>query len=224
MAAQGHLSSQRCSFMFLKRTAISTAALVLSLSPAAQAADPVPDKAGAFVTFCATHFADCKNTVVESDIAIMAGMLFAKTGAKNCAIPKGIDSNNATKEILAWLAKHKNAAAMKTDDAIQAAVKDLWHCQLQIGDGSVPGGPPAKTGAFVTYCATESVKCANEMVTATVVVMVPDPPEHCLPPKEMKAKETATAVLGWLRQHKETYNLDTTDGIIAAFDHLWPCH
>ena len=210
--------------MLLKRTAILLAALTICLSPGARAAGAAPDKAGAFVTFCTTHFADCKTTVVESDIATMAGTLFGKTGAKACAIPKGIDATNATKEILAWLAQHKNTAAMKTDDAIRAAVKDLWHCQAQIGDGSVPGGPPAKTGAFVTYCATETVKCANEMVTATVVVMIPNPPKHCVPPKEMKAKETATAVLDWLRQHKETYNLDRTDGIIAAFDHLWPCH
>jgi hypothetical protein len=203
--------------------AILTACLA-SYAIDAQAADPVPVKAGAFVTFCATHFADCKNKIVEIDVAVMASMLFTPNGTGSCAIPKGIDGNSATKEILAWLANHKNSYAMNTDDAVQAAVKDLWHCQLQVGDGTVPGGPPAKTGAFVTYCSTEYAKCANKIVSVTVTVMVPDPPQHCSPPEAMKTKEMATAVVGWLQQHKETHNLDTVDGIMTAFDHLWPCH
>jgi len=99
----------------------------------------------------------------------------------------------------------------------------LWHCQVQIGDGSEPGGPPAKTGAFVVYCPTHSVKCANEMVVASVTIMVPDRPKHCLPPETLKNEEVSAAVLGWLARHKETYGLDTVDGIVVAFDHLWPC-
>lgn len=208
-----------------KWTAMLVAAAALAISTGAQAANPVPDKAGAFVAYCAGHFADCRSKIVDADVAVLATKLFAKQGAQLCVLPKGIDNDAATKEILAWLGNHKNVHAMTTDDGIQAAMKNLWHCQLQIGDGSVPGGPPAKTGAFVAYCPTHYAKCANEIVavTVTVSVAVPDRPKHCSPPRDIKTKDLAAAVLGWLGQHKETYGLTTDDGIAVAFDHLWPC-
>jgi hypothetical protein len=192
-------------------------------NPQAQAANPVPDKTGAFVTYCASHFADCQNKVVVTEIGVMADKVFANNPDQVCVIPKGIDNDAATREILAWLGKHKEVEAMKTEDGIQAAVKDLWHCQLQIGDGSVPGGPPAKTGAFVAYCPTHYAKCANEVVAVMASVMIPDPPEHCSPPRDITTKDMTTAVLGWLGQHKETYKLNTDDAIMASFDQLWPC-
>ena len=206
-----------------KCAAILAASLGLGVS-AGHAASPVPDTAGAFVAYCPGHFADCKAKVVETDVAVMAGKLYVNKDAQVCVIPKGIENDIATKEILAWLGKHKNVAAMKTDDAIQAAFKGLWHCKSQIGDGSTPGGPPAKTGAFVAYCPTHAVKCANKMVSVVVAVMIPEPPEHCAPPHSLKTQDMSAAVLGWLEQHKETYGLNTDEGIEAAFDHLWPCH
>ena len=54
--------------------------------------------------------------------------------------------------------------------------------------------------------------------------MVPDNSKHCSPPDAIETKEMTIAVLGWLGQHKETYELDTDNGIMAAFDQLWPCH
>ncbi len=202
---------------------IMAVAAALSISTGGQAANPVPEKAGAFVTYCAEHFADCKSTVVDADVAVLSTKLFAKKGAQPCALPKGIGNDTATKEILAWLGNHKDVHAMATEDGIQAAVKALWHCKTQIGDGSVPGGPPTKTGAFVAYCPTHDVKCADEMVAAAVSIMVPARPVHCVPPLGMKNKDISRAVLGWFGQHKETYALDTYDGIAVAFDHLWPC-
>jgi len=189
----------------------------------ALAANPVPDKAGAFVAYCAGHFADCRAKVVDADVATLATKLFAKNPQSVCSIPKGISMDAATKEILGWLGSHKVAASMSTDDAIQAAVKDLWHCKTQIGDGTVPGGPPAKTGAFVTYCASQQAKCAGEIVAATVTVAVPDRPVHCSPPNGIKTPELTARVVAWLQQHKETYEMKTFDGIATAFDHLWPC-
>ena len=209
--------------MVSKWAAILIACIALNVSTAGQAANPTPDKTGAFVAYCAGHFADCKSKVVDADVAVLATKLFAKQGAQLCTIPKGIGNDAATKDILVWLGNHTNVHAMATDDGIQAAVKALWHCKLQIGDGSEPGGPPAKTGAFVAYCTENFVKCANKMVSVTVSIMVPDKPKHCIPPDTLKGKEIGTAVLGWLGQHKETYGLSTEDGITAAFDHLWPC-
>jgi hypothetical protein len=195
----------------------------LLLAGDARAANPVPGNAGGFISYCANHFADCKAKVVEADIAVLATKLFAKQGESLCTIPKGVSTDTATKEILTWLGGRNIAPSMRTDDAIQAAVKDLWKCKVQIGDGSEPGGPPAKTGAFVAYCPGQEVKCANKMVAVTVAIMVPDKPIHCVPPNNIKGKELGTTVLAWLRQHRETHEMRTEDGIATAFDHLWPC-
>lgn len=194
-----------------------------SMSAASVHAANVPDTAGAFVAYCTTHFADCKSKVVDSDVATMAAMLFAKKPGQLCPIPKGVGNDAATKDILAWLGSHKNVHATPTDDAIQVAVKSLWHCQLQIGDGSKPGGPPTKTGAFVAYCPKNYAKCEGLIVAMTVTVKVPNPPKHCSPPEDMKTKEMSTVVLAWLAQHKDLHDSRTEDGIIAAFDNLWPC-
>jgi hypothetical protein len=210
--------------MIPKWLAILTGCLALHVSSDAQAAGPVPDRVGAFVTYCATHFADCKSKIIAADVATMATVLIAKKGTQACTIPKGVDENGATKQILAWLGKHKNTDAMKTEDGIQAAVKDLWHCKLQIGDGTVPGGPPAKTGPFVVYCSAHYTECANEMVAVSVSIMATERSKHCSPPDAVETKEMTVAALGWLGKHKETYALNTDDGIMAAFDHLWPCH
>jgi len=209
--------------MVKKLPPIAMACLALSIAAGAQAANAVPDQAGPFVTYCAAHFADCNDKIVEIDAGIMASAAFANKGAQACAIPEGVDETAPTKEILAWLSTHHNVDAMKTADGVRLAVKDLWHCQAKIGDGSVPQGPPAKTGAFVAYCADHVVDCENEMVAVSVAVMVPDPPKHCSPPDSVETEEMSTAVLGWLGQHKETYNLPRDDGIAAAFDQLWPC-
>ncbi|MGD1017361.1 MAG: hypothetical protein ABR863_13135 [Roseiarcus sp.] len=153
--------------MVEKLPSIAMACRVLSVAAAAQAANSVPDQAGAFVTYCAAHFADCNNKIVEIDVGIMASAAFANKGAPACAIPEGVDEMAATKGIMTWLSKHKNVDAMKTADGVRLAVKDLSHCHAKIGDGSVPGGPPAKTGAFVAYCAGHYVDCANEMVAVS---------------------------------------------------------
>jgi hypothetical protein len=207
-----------------KWLALPIACLALCLSRGVQAADPVPDRVGAFVAYCPTHFDDCKSKVIAADVAVMATMLFAKKGMQACTIPKGVDESAATREILAWLGRHNNTDAMKTEDGIQAAVKDLWHCKLQIGDGTVPGGPPAKTGPFVAYCSTHYTQCANEMVAISVSIMATEHSKHCSPPDGVETKEMTVAALGWLGKHAETYALNTEDGITAAFDHLWPCH
>jgi hypothetical protein len=203
--------------------AVVMAVAVVAISTSVQAANPIPDKVDAFVAYCAGHLADCRSTIVEADVAVLATKLFAKQGEQLCTIPRGVSMDNATKQILAWLGSHQNVYAKSTNDGIQAAVTALWHCQVQIGDGSVPGGPPAKTGAFVAYCPTHDVKCADEMVAAAVSIMVPDRPVHCLPPRGTKNTDISRAVLSWLGQHKETYGFDTIDGIAVAFDHLWPC-
>jgi hypothetical protein len=72
----------------------------LCATTAGEAANPVPDKTSAFVVYCAGHFADCKNKVVETDVASMPGQLFAKKAvAKACVVPKGVDNDAATREI-----------------------------------------------------------------------------------------------------------------------------
>jgi len=211
--------------------AIPVTILALCASTGVQAADPVPDKVGVFVSFCATHFADCKNKVVSTDVATMAAVLFAKkgtpsakTGAPTCVIPKGVNNDTGTKKILAWLGEHNNTYAMTTEDGIHAAQKALWNCQTKIGDGTEPGGPPAKIGQFVVYCSSHYAECGNEMVAVTVSIMAAGHSKHCLPPDNVETKEMTVAALGWLGQHQETYALNTDDGITAAFDHLWPCH
>lgn len=210
--------------MATKMVAVLGTCLAMCIPTYAYPANPVPDQTGAFVAYCASHFADCKDEVVVTDVATLAGIAFGKSGAQACTIPKGVNTDEGTKQILAWLGRHKDVATMKTPDGIQAAEKDLWHCQAQVGDGSEPGGPPAKTGAFVTYCSTHYTECANEMVAVTVAVSIPDPPEHCSPPDSVTTKGMYDAVLPWLKQHPETYALDTDDGIMAAFDQVWPCH
>lgn len=207
-----------------RSAAVLAACFAACIPMYADSADPVPAQTGAFVTYCAGHLADCKDKVVTTDVATLAGIAFAKSGAQDCTVPKGVSEDEGTKQILAWLGKHKEVANMKTPDGIQAAEKDLWHCVAQVGDGTEPGGPPAKTGAYVAYCATHYADCANEMVAVTVAVMVPDPPQHCSPPDSVTTKQMYDAVLPWLKLHPETYALDTDDGIMAAFDHVWPCH
>ncbi len=211
-------------------TAILISCIALNFVSGARAAGTMPNKTGAFVAYCAGagHFADCKSHIQDADLAVLAYKVLGNNVTKDCAIPKGVGMDNATKQILAWLGKHKNVHAMATVNSIQAAVKALWHCKTQIGDGSLPGGPPAKTGAFVAYCTTHFVKCANETVTVSVSIMASNMasgrPKRCLPPKSLKTKETGAAVLGWLGQHKETYGMKREDAIMVAFDHLWPCH
>jgi hypothetical protein len=210
--------------MVQKLASALIALLALAGSTSAKAASAVPDKVGAFVSYCATHFADCKSEVVATDVAAMASILFAKKGAPACVVPKGVKLDTGTKDILAWLGVHKGSYAMKTGDGIRAAEKALWNCQAQIGDGSEPGGPPAKTGPFVTYCKTHHVDCANEMVAVSVSLMATEHSKHCQAPDRVETEEMTVATLGWLGQHKETYALATEDGIMAAFDNLWPCH
>ncbi len=205
-------------------TAVLAACFVISIPAYADSQNPVPDQTGAFVTYCAGHFADCEAQILATDIAMLAGIAFAAPGTQPCTIPKGVSPDDGTKQILAWLGAHKDAGSMKTTDGIRAAEKDIWHCVAQVGDGTEPGGPPAKTGAFVAYCATHYAKCADEMVAVTVSVMVPDPPVHCAPPDSVTTKQMYDAVFPWLKQHPETYGLDTDDGIMAAFDKIWPCH
>lgn len=93
--------------MVQKRSAILITFLGLYVSTGAQAASPVPNKVGPFVTYCATHFADCKNEIITTDVATMASILFAKKGTPTCVIPKGVNNDTGTKEILAWLSKIK---------------------------------------------------------------------------------------------------------------------
>jgi hypothetical protein len=215
--------------MASKWMAMHIACIALTAATGARAASAMPEKTGACVAYCAGagHFAACKNHVVEIDLAVLAAKVLGNAATKDCALPKGVGNDNATKQILLWLGNHKNVHAMATVDGVQAAVKALWHCKRQIGDGAVPGGPPAKTGAFVAYCRTHSVKCADEMVTVSVsidaTILVQGKSKHCMPPKTLKNKKVSAAVLDWLGQHKETYGLDTVDGIEVAFDHLWPC-
>jgi hypothetical protein len=213
-------------FKFSPTRILWAAILVAGVSAGAQAASRVPDKVGAFVAYCATHFDECNKAIMVHDTAAAAEAFFDENNnSKSCVVPKGVADDTATKMILAWLAAHMNVFGMKTDDGIHAAEKDLWHCQLQIGDGAVPGGPPAKTGAFVAYCSTHYVKCANEIVAVSAsVILIQDTTEHCLAPKSMQTKDLTVAVLGWLGQHEDTYLLDTDDGIYVAIDHLWPCH
>jgi len=98
--------------MASKWTALLVACIAFNVATAAWAVSPVPDKVGPFVTYCTTHFADCKNEVVTVDVATMAGILFAKNGTPTCVIPKGVNNDTGTKEILAWLGKTKNTYAM----------------------------------------------------------------------------------------------------------------
>jgi hypothetical protein len=193
-------------------------------SDVATAVNPVPDRVGAFIAYCPTHLAACKDEIMKVDVAAEMTALVANKPGTVCVVPEGVEEGSATKQILAWMDSHKSITTMKTADGIQAAEKDLWHCQAQIGDGTVPGGPPAKTGAFIVYCAKHYAKCANEMVSVSVAVMVPDPPKHCSPPDSISTKEMVTAVLAWLGKHKEADDLDTDEGIERAFDQLWPCH
>lgn len=192
----------------------------------AYAAKPVPEQTSAFVAYCASHkhFDDCKNQVLDTDIATMMGIVIDKSSAQPCTVPKGVSTDDATKQILEWLGKHKDLDSMKTGAGIRTAEKDLWHCQAQVGDGREPGDPPAKTGDFVAYCATNYIGCANEMVIVAVAVGDFGMSEHCAPPDSMEGEDLYKAVLPWLKQHPETYGLNTDDGIMAAFNQIWPCH
>lgn len=198
-------------------------AALLSMSTNVQAAGSAPDNTQAFTTYCAQHFADCQDKIVTLDIGVLAGKLFAKTGQQLCAIPKGIEPDDATRAILGWLGTHQNSVSPKTKDAVQAAVKDLWHCQIEVANRS-PGAPPALTGPFIDYCARQSVDCADRILAITISFMVPDKPIHCSPPDKVETQELADRVVGWWKQHKETFNLKVEDGVAVAVDHLWPCH
>jgi len=103
----------------------TTAALCLC-SGARAAANPAPDNTAAFIAYCPSHFHDCKGKVIEADIAAMGAALWATPPTQACAIPKGIDNDLATKEILAWLGEHRDVAPATTDTSIRAAMKSLW--------------------------------------------------------------------------------------------------
>lgn len=68
--------------MTLKWTGMLVAGVALAISTGAQAANPVSDKAGALVAYCAGYFTDCRSKVVDADVAVLATKLFAKQGAQ----------------------------------------------------------------------------------------------------------------------------------------------
>ena len=118
--------------MSLKPLPLVFALAVAQLSAAADAASPVPERAGDFVVYCTSHFKECKNEILTRDVAAMAGALWGKDKDKTqvCVTPDDVNQTVAAKQILAWLTDNKSTANMTTADAIRAAEKAIWNCRL----------------------------------------------------------------------------------------------
>lgn len=205
------------------------AILVILGAQSAQAAETAPAKAGAFAAWCEGRAAACKAAVVEANLERLAVILNDPQAPAPCMIPKGVETGDGTRQIVAWLGSHREAAGLSTADGIAAAQKAIWTCQAQVGDGVIPGDPPARTAAFLAYCPNHVVKCANKMtevqLDAYAMTLFDNPaPAACAPPKGSKPLAVNAAVLAWLAQHPETHGMETDAAIQSSFDHLWPCH
>jgi len=204
------------------------AILAILAASAAHAADTAPARAGAFAAWCEGRAAACKAAVVEANLERLAVMLNNPKAAAPCMIPQGVETGDGTRQIVAWLGAHREAAGLSTADGIAAAQKAIWKCQAQVGDGVIPGDPPARTAAFLAYCPDHVVKCANKMtdvqLDAYALTLIDDTaPKACAPPRGSKPLAVNAAVLAWLAQHPETHGMKTDAAIQTSFDHLWPC-
>jgi hypothetical protein len=116
--------------MSLKLLPFAFALAVAQLSTTADAASPVPERAGDFVVYCKSNFKECKNKILSLDVAAMAGALWGKDNKTQvCVTPDDVNDTVAAKQILAWLTDNDAAANMTTANAVRAAEKAIWNCR-----------------------------------------------------------------------------------------------
>jgi hypothetical protein len=89
----------------------------------------VPDKTDAFVAFCddTKHYAKCANEVVQASInAYFAKEINDKSA--HCTSPDGVETQELTIKVLAWLKGHKELYGQATEVGTAAAIDHLWPC------------------------------------------------------------------------------------------------
>jgi hypothetical protein len=189
------------------------------LNPGAVWAQSIPEKAGAFATYCTPVKESCSSKIISVQFDALA-----------CSVPDGITSNEGDKAIVGWLSAHPATVDMSTEDGIKTAIKALWNCQKSVATGHTSRGAPDKTDAFVTFCddTKHYAVCANEIVQASVnayaALEMNGKSAHCSSPDNIETKELTEKVLTWIKDHKELYAQKTEDSTAYAIDHLWPCH
>jgi hypothetical protein len=89
----------------------------------------VPDKTGAFVTFCADakHYTKCADQIVQASVNASAERIF-NGQSSHCSAPDNVASKDVTAKVLAWLIDQKEGYGQATEDGIAAAVDHLWPC------------------------------------------------------------------------------------------------
>lgn len=89
----------------------------------------VPDKTGAFMTFCGVkaNYVKCANQMVADDVIIETREP-SSTAVPHCSAPKGTSSAAMAKAIYYWLAAHPETYELSTDDGVWTAIDALWPC------------------------------------------------------------------------------------------------
>ncbi len=89
----------------------------------------VPDKTGAFVTFCGDtkHYVVCANEVVQASINAYAALTMNGKSA-HCSSPDNIETKELTDKVLTWLKDHKELYVDNTEDSTANAIDHLWPC------------------------------------------------------------------------------------------------
>ena len=84
---------------------------------------------------------------------------------------------------------------------------------------------PPQSGAFLSYCKTNSKGCNDKISDIIFATMVTNPIDHkWCPPKEVDdVNILGPKVVHWLTAHPEINNTKTNDGIQLALSQLYPC-
>jgi hypothetical protein len=195
-----------------------------------QAPEPkAPDTVGPFLTFCVDHLRSCRTEIQTIDVVNSMNQAQNK---QTCLLPRGVSDDDATQQVLAWLAQHNELASSSTSDGITSAIKSVWNCVAEIPNGKTGNGAPENTGEFLTYCtdAKHHNRCANVILGVSMRAYAASigfdngANGHCSIPKTVDTGAGAAQVYAWLGQHSETHSLDIEDTAVTAIDALWPCH
>jgi hypothetical protein len=84
---------------------------------------------------------------------------------------------------------------------------------------------PTQTGAFVTYCKSNSTECNERILEVNFALMVSSPINHemCIPKEIDVANAVPPKVVQWLTAHSEAADKPTNAGIQVALSQLFPC-
>lgn len=90
---------------------------------------------------------------------------------------------------------------------------------------------PGNTGAFVSYCRTNSEECSDKiaeiyatmLINSTISAGQAKAPKWCPAKEATDMKVLTPKVTGWLSTHPEANSKTTNDGIEMAIIQLYPC-